>query len=186
MNDRIPAYVHHKATGQARVRIGGRDHYIGRFGSPQSRAEYDRIVAEWLAGGRRVAQPEKAADLTVTELLAAFVEHAAQHYQKNGRPTGEAQNYVYALTHVRRLYGQVRASEFRGLALKAVRDAMVAAGDCRTRINRQIGRVKHVWRWGLANEMVPAETYQALAAVEGLARGRTEVRESFSVRPVEE
>lgn len=186
MNDRIPAYVHHKPSGQARVRIGGRDHYLGPHGSPESRAEYDRLIAEWLASGRRLPTPERGADLTVTELLAGFMEHAEQHYRKNGKPTGEALNYVYALGFVRRLYGHTRAADFRGLAIKSIRDAMVAAGHCRTRINRQIGRIKHVWRWGLSNEIVPAETYQALAAVEGLERGRTEVRESRAVRPVEE
>ena len=32
-----PSYLLHKATGQARVRIDGRDHYLGEFGSDQSR-----------------------------------------------------------------------------------------------------------------------------------------------------
>jgi integrase len=186
MTDRIPAYVHHKPSGQARVRLGGRDHYLGAFNSPESRAEYDRVVAEWLATGRRGRVPDRSYDLTVTELLAAFTQHAEQHYRKNDRATGEASNYVYALGFVRRLYGHVPASEFRGLALKTVRDAMIAAGHCRLRINRQVGRIKHVWKWAVANEMVPPETHQALAAVEGLARGRTEARESMPVRAIEE
>ena len=33
---RIPGYVHHKPTGQARVRINGKDYYLGKFGSPES------------------------------------------------------------------------------------------------------------------------------------------------------
>ena len=119
-------------------------------------------------------------------MLAAFFRHAEQHYRKNGEPTGEAQNYVDALKHVRCLYGHLRATEFRGLALKAVRDAMVAAGDCRTRINRQVSRIKHVFKWAVSNELVPPDSYHALAAVEGLDRGRTEARESFPVRPVDE
>jgi len=28
---RKPAYQHHKATGQAKVRIDGKDHYLGEF-----------------------------------------------------------------------------------------------------------------------------------------------------------
>jgi len=63
---------------------------------------------------------------------------------------------------------------------------MITAGHCRTRINRQVGRIKHVFKWGVANEIVPPETYQALLPVDGLTRGRTEARESRPVRPIED
>lgn len=43
---RIPSYRHHKATGQARVTIEGRDHYLGAFGSPKSQAKYKRLIAD--------------------------------------------------------------------------------------------------------------------------------------------
>lgn len=36
--DRVPAYRHHKATGQARVILGGKHHYLGRHGSEESKA----------------------------------------------------------------------------------------------------------------------------------------------------
>jgi hypothetical protein len=32
----IPKYSHHKATGQARVRIDGKEHWLGKHGSPES------------------------------------------------------------------------------------------------------------------------------------------------------
>ena len=41
-----------QANGQAVVRLDGRDVYLGRYGSPESRAEYDRLIADWLAAGR--------------------------------------------------------------------------------------------------------------------------------------
>ena len=49
---RTPSYRHHRPSGQAVVTLGGRDVYLGKFASPESRAEYDRLVAEWLASGR--------------------------------------------------------------------------------------------------------------------------------------
>ncbi len=186
MNDHVPAYVHHRPTGQARVRIKGRDFYLGPFRSKASRIEYDRLIGEWLANGRRLAQPDRSSEVTVNRVLAAFIDHAEQHYRKNGQPTGEAQNFVYALAHVRRLYGQRPATEFRGLALKTVREKMIAAGDCRNRINRQVSRIKHVFKWAVANELIPPDSYQALVTVEGLDRGRSNARESFPVRPVDE
>src|SRR5262249_4354731 len=39
---RIPSYRRHRASGQAVVTLNGVDHYLGRFNSPESKAEYDR------------------------------------------------------------------------------------------------------------------------------------------------
>ncbi len=52
LNGRIPKYSLHKVSGQAVVRLNGTDHYFGMYDSPESRAKYDRLVAEWLAKGR--------------------------------------------------------------------------------------------------------------------------------------
>lgn len=41
-----PAYLLHKATGNARVRIRGKDYYLGPFGSEESRQRYARLIAE--------------------------------------------------------------------------------------------------------------------------------------------
>lgn len=38
-----PAYTHHKPSGQARVRLGGKDHYLGDFDSPASHDEYEKL-----------------------------------------------------------------------------------------------------------------------------------------------
>ena len=45
----------HTQTGHARVRINGATHWLGRFGSPEAQAAYDRLLAEYLANGRQVA-----------------------------------------------------------------------------------------------------------------------------------
>ena len=42
-----PGYWSHKPSGQAYVRIDGKDHYLGPYGSPESRDRYDEIVREW-------------------------------------------------------------------------------------------------------------------------------------------
>ena len=40
--------------GRARLRIDGRTFWLGRFGSPEARQLEDRVIAAWLAGGRRM------------------------------------------------------------------------------------------------------------------------------------
>ena len=34
--NKLPKYSLHKATGQAKVRIQGRDHYLGKHGTPEA------------------------------------------------------------------------------------------------------------------------------------------------------
>jgi hypothetical protein len=43
---RIPTYRKHAGSGQARVTLDGRTHYLGKYGTPESRERYDRLVAE--------------------------------------------------------------------------------------------------------------------------------------------
>jgi hypothetical protein len=49
----VPQLQHHKGTGQGKVHLGGRDFYCGKWGSPECKAKYDRLIAEWLHNGRR-------------------------------------------------------------------------------------------------------------------------------------
>ena len=52
VSHRVPSYRRHKPSGQAVVTISGRDIYLGKWNTAASRAEYDRLIGEWLAGGR--------------------------------------------------------------------------------------------------------------------------------------
>ena len=52
---KVPSYCHHKSSGRAVVRIDGRDHYLGPYGSSESYERYARLIAEWRTS--RVAQP---------------------------------------------------------------------------------------------------------------------------------
>src|SRR4051794_13686603 len=119
---RTPSYRHHKPTNQAVVTLNGRDIYLGIYGSPKSRAEYDRLIAEWLTNGRTFlgGRPD---GLTVNEILLAYLRHAEGYYRKDGKPTRELENIKLALRPLRRLYGHTFASKFGPLALKAVRSS---------------------------------------------------------------
>ena len=79
---RTPSYRLHKPTGQAVVTLNGRDFYLGRFGSPESRAEYDRTIVEWISNGRRLPAPTSGAgsDLRSTKLALAYLTFADSYY----------------------------------------------------------------------------------------------------------
>ena len=61
---------------------------------------------------------------------------------------------------------------------------MSRSGWVRTRINRDLGRIKHLWKWAAAEELVPASVFHGLQAVAGLKAGRCDARESEPVGPV--
>ncbi len=186
---RTPSYRHHRPTGQAVVTLGGRDFYLGKFGSAESRAEYDRLVAEWLASGRALAPPTPGVDTaapTVAELILAYVRFAGGYYLKDGAPTSEVANIKNALRPLRRLYAHTGAKDFGPLALKAVRQALIEAGLCRGEVNKRVRHVVRMFRWAVENELVPPSVHHGLKAVAGLKRGRSEARESPPVRPVAE
>lgn len=57
-------------------------------------------------------------------------------------------------------------------------------GWCRTHANRQTARLKHVFKWAVAAELVPPAVNQGLVAVPGLCKGKSGARESEPVKPV--
>jgi integrase len=185
MPQRVPSYRLHRPSGQAVVTLQGRDQYLGKHGSPESRQLYDRLVAEYLATrARRTSVSTPLADLTVNELLLLYWDHARSYYVKDGEPTSEPDTIRQALRPVRELYGDSQARDFGPLALKAVRQAMIERGWCRNYINKQVDRIRRMFAWAAENELVPVGVYQALRTVAGLRKDRSAAREKPPVGPV--
>lgn len=180
---RTPSYRLHKPTGQAVVTLDGRDCYLGKHGTPESIAEYNRLIVEYISHGRRLSG---ANDLTVAELVVAYVKFADGYYRKNGKPTGETTNIRYALKGLRQLYGHTLAREFGPLALKATRQHFIDSGLCRNECNRRTRLIVRAFKWAVENELVPASVHHGLKAVSGLRKGRSAARESVPVKPVNE
>jgi hypothetical protein len=167
---RTPSYRHHKPSGQAVVTLNGRDVYLGRYNSPESLARYDQAIAEWLANGRRLVT---SADLTVAELMVRYLTHVDARYTSS-----EPAKIRLALRPVLDLYGMTPARDFGPLALKSVRQKFIDAALVRSQINKRTRRIVQMFRWAAAEELVDPMTHHALKAVEGLRRGRGDVRES--------
>lgn len=186
---KIPSYCHHKASGQAVVRINGRDHYLGLYGSEESHERDHRTIAEHCGSGNsanasQLVAASRRADLTIVELMAAYFESAKTYYVKNGKPTSEQTSIRLALRPLKAMYGGTPVIEFGPLALEAVRQRMIDSRITRTRINQHIGRIRRMFKWGVSKELVPVAVLQALSTVEGLRRGRSNAKESKPVRPV--
>src|SRR5262249_24117398 len=55
---------------------------------------------------------------------------------------------------------------------------------CRNRVNKDVARVRRLFRWGATKKLVPAGIFHELATIEGLRAGRSDARETEPVRPV--
>ena len=115
---RTPSYRLHKPTGQAVVTLCGRDLYLGKFGTRESRADYDRTIGEWLANGRILPRSVSGngADITRSELLLAFLAWAESYYVKNGRMTGEVAHVRYAIKPVPSRFGNSTGMSWPGIS----------------------------------------------------------------------
>ncbi|MHB1035650.1 MAG: hypothetical protein ACYC35_12290 [Pirellulales bacterium] len=92
---KIPSYRHHRPSGQAVVTLNHRDRYLGKWDIQESRAEYDRLVAEWITAGRRAPAAEH--DVTITHAAARYWQFVENHHRKNGEPTKEQDHIRCAL-----------------------------------------------------------------------------------------
>jgi hypothetical protein len=155
----FPGYRLHKPSGQAVVTLNAKDFYLGAWNSPVSRAEYDRLIVEWVSNGRQCTTVVGCGALSVAELLVAYLNFAKEYYSCEGKPTSEYVCMKDAIKPVRALYARVFVADFGPLALKAVRQRMIDHGLCRKHVNQRINRVRRVFKWGVENELIPPWSY---------------------------
>ncbi|VTR97901.1 catalytic phage domain protein : Integrase, catalytic core, phage domain protein OS=Rhodopirellula sallentina SM41 GN=RSSM_06627 PE=4 SV=1: Phage_integrase [Gemmata massiliana] len=182
-----PTYKKHSSTGLARCWVT-----LGKYGSPESRAEFARIIAELATSPTPQIGPisrtgtPPAALLTIDQMLLAFLAHAERYYRgRDGEPTDEVREIRRSLLYVHKLYGHTPAAEFGPRALAAARQQMISADWCRTLINRRVERIKRAFKWAASQELVPVTMYDALRTLQGLQKGRTTAREAEPVKPVD-
>ncbi len=171
--------MHHKATGLAKIRVDGKDIYLGKYGTPESKARYEQECKKLLVG-----TPSDESRFTCNELALRFTAHAERYYVKDGKPTSEVRVLKSAIAMLVATHGKTLAINFGPVALGDVRDAMIAADWVRTSINGQIDRLRRVFRWASEKELIPASIWHGLRSLKGLTRGRYAVKESGPVRPV--
>jgi integrase len=187
---RVPTYRRHKQSGQAIVTLTNnlgsrRDVLLGKYDTPESSAEYRRVVMEWEVNGHRLPEPPAPApEISVNEILLGYWEHVQTYYRlMDGTPSTEVDNIRLALRPLKALYGHTPAAEFDSTALETVREQMIRDGRCRNRINKDVARVKRLFKWAGAKKLLPSSVYQDLITVEGLRAGRSQAKETAPVLP---
>jgi integrase len=183
---RIPSYRLHKPSGQAVATLNGRDVYMGPWGTEESKAKYERVIAECLARGRVLAEapargPEERGPL-MKEIILGFDRHC----ESTMRPAG-VDKVRDSLKPLLRLYGDRPAVQFDAISYATVRAAMIMDELCVSTIRLRLAIIKKLLAWAIVRGLIPDKTLNLVAALEKaepLRAGQGGVKPSRPVRPV--
>jgi integrase len=175
------AFVQHKSIERPGHRL-----YLGKYDTPESRERYRVWIAELEAkqtGGP--PPPRPASDITVSELCELYLVHCEKYYKgRDGKLSSEVNVILRGVDAVTRVYGSLPAAQFGPLKLDEVRQAIIATGITRRTVNSYVSRIKRIFQWGCAKEMIPPHVYGGLRAVKGLAMGRSDAPDLEPIAPV--
>lgn len=184
---RVPGYRLHKPSGQAVVTLGGKDHYLGQHGSDESRAKYQRLVAEYARNGFRVPEVRVGEPYRVGELCDEFLTWAEREYRRaDGQPTGSVENVRLAMRAMFELFADLPTEDFGPKSLVLYQETLAQRGLSRSTTNDRTRLVRQAFKWAVREEKVSPMVHHGLMAVRGLRRGRAGVKETEPVRPVPE
>lgn len=191
MDTKLPPLRLHKHTDRAYVVLSGKRIYLGKWDAPDRDTKYQAAVAAWLRNGRPChddAKPILPADFLVADLCERYLAFARTYYVRvDGKtPSTQIGRVRSALRGLVLRYADIPASEFGPKKLAEVRDLWITEGLCRSTINSMIGCIKLMFKWGAAQELIPAATWQSLSALAGLRAGRSDAKEPKPVAPVPE
>lgn len=176
---RIPLYRRReRAKGDvAYVEIGGKRRTLpGRYNSPESKEAYAALVRD-LA---RSPEIEIIGTARIDELVGAYWDHAETYYSRK--------EYLAIKSASQPLLdscANLPVDEFGARGLERVRVRMIDNGWSRPTINHHVNRLRRLFRWGVARDMVHGSVLQSMLALPPLKAGRTTAPEPPKVPPVD-
>ena len=198
---RIPKLCFHRSSGNFYVWASGRRVYLGR---DQTKAEKARVQMldpitqelERRPGGRvPVTRP-----ITISELVARYLEEvvAVRYRHADGTPTYEQVNIARALTPMNRCQGEMLAGDYGPGDLEQLQGLMASNewktpderkhANCKpwccSQINKNIQRIRRMFRWATRRKLCPSTVYADLLTVDPLRPGQHGTTEPPDVPPV--
>jgi len=192
---RLPSYRKH-SSGAARVTISGKDYLLGEYGSPESKRKFNKLLAEYISGGRSSSFGVAPTELTILELLASYKKYLKK-YHGSGE-SSELHRFEPVLKGLKNVYGPEPAIGFGPKEYKALRAHLslpqvrvlldktkVTRTRSRTYVNSLMKRVRRLFRWAASEGLLPSSVFESLRTVDCLKVGRTELPELESVKPID-
>jgi len=181
LQNRPPKYC--KMNKYAVVYVNSKPRYLGLYGSPESKIEYSRFVAELQANPHSIFfPPAERKHVTVRELTAAFLDQAAASTDQ----TEYGHCRIIVLDFLDKLYGNdFPVDDFKPRCLKLVRGQMVQSRRfCRRLVNNYTRRIVSIFAWGVEHDLVLETTWRALKTVKSLRKGEEGTRDNEERQPV--
>ena len=177
-----PKLCRHKNS--AFIYVRKKQVYLGKWGSDEAQAAYDRYLIEWAKNGgvARLSQPSDR--VLLVELVNAFL---ADYKARPVKSVPDLYSYDQVSVRLAKLFPDYLAEDFRVRDLELFRDSFKKAGfQCggkkkeysRTYLNKITNRVKAIFRWGVSKDLIPAETAQRLNYLVPLRQGHTDAPET--------
>ena len=169
----VPSYLKHRPTGQAFVKIDGKFHYLGAYGSPESRTAYGNLVGRTLRGLDPIAEPKapSAAVLTVAEVRLAYYKWVLDRYATAKNDSKHLENIRHALCYLRP-FDALPIDQFGPGCVLRLRDDLIRQDLGRSTINAAIGTIRKFAKWAVSRELAPTSVMLGLQAVESLGPGQ--------------
>jgi integrase len=186
---RVPTYRKHSLRDFAFVQWNGKRHRLpGRYDSIESRRAFAAFLAEHVYTDKPKADtsppviPHPA--LTITELVLAYLDYAKQYYPA-GKRNGTYFNVRRILLAFENHCGDQEVKQFGSGKLYDYQAKLVTTKRSkseetlsRTYINKHIGAIQQMFKWGVGRELVPADVYLKVSTVRQLAATKTTARET--------
>ena len=168
LKNKPPKYA--KLKNYAVVYYHGKIHYLGLYGSDESRVAYARFVAESRVNPTFfLPKPSEGSGVAIRELAAAFLDHA----QATLAPPNYNHYKIVVRDFLLKFYGdETLVDSFKPSSLKLLRSEMIQSRRfCRKMINDYMARTVRIFSWGVEEELVDANIPVALKAVKSLQPG---------------
>ena len=179
---RPPRLCHHKQRDYAYITVSGKQIYLGKWGSDEAQAAYDRFLLNWVKASEDKQQQQPSDPrtwFTVTEVAVAYVDEYRKRPVKN---RSDLKTFLRISKRLAVLFPNREADSFRIRDLETLRDSFQKQGftrngkeqkHSRTYLNKLISRTKTMFSWGASKEMVSAETVARLRLCQPLRKGLT-------------
>lgn len=172
--------------GRAVVAIPGRgDVYLGApFGSDEAARRYRAMIAEWQATGA-VSRPGRDGSQDSPLIVELAADWWERFVERQCSPSVKGELWA-AMKHLRALYDDMPAADFRPVHLITVRERMLESGVSRPVANRYTGKIRRMFKWAATHERIPYEVYARLVGIEPIPASRQDVHDPEPVGPVDD
>lgn len=162
----------HSTRDKGFVEFQGKRHYLkGGWNSPEMWSDFHRFKRENVNG-------EPPADANISHLIIRYLDYAKAYYGDS-----EFTCYRECCRLLKQEFAGIPLEKFTPRNLKAIQAIATDWSPngirwTRQHINRQMGRIRKMFRWAVSEGMVSETVSAALKTVEPLRKGKTTAIES--------